>query len=95
MYYNTTKTTGQELKKLAKKTKKQNDLIFKLFKLNRKLALSPFEVQAILIRLGLTNAPITSIIRAMTNLTQDGLLSKTNTKRLGPYGRDSYCWKLK
>ena len=36
MYYNTTKTTGQELKKLA-----------------------------------------------------------NNTKRLGPYGRDSYCWKLK
>ncbi len=95
MYYNTTKTTANKLKKFAKTNKRQDKLILELFKINPKLELSPFEVQTALKRLRLLNAPITSIRRAMTDLTTQGNLTRTNTRKLGPYGRDSFCWKFK
>lgn len=95
MYYNTTKTTANKLKKFVKNNKGQNKLILELFKINPKLELSPFEVQTALKRLRLLNAPITSIRRAITDLTTEGGLTRTATRKLGPYGRDSFCWKFK
>lgn len=38
--------------------------------------------------------PLTSVRRAMSNLTKAGLLVKTGIKIAGPYGRDEYCWRL-
>jgi len=95
MYYNTTKTTANKLKKFVKTNKGQSKLILELFKINPKLELSPFEVQTALKRLRLLNAPITSIRRAITDLTTEGNLKRTDTRKLGPYGRDSFCWKFK
>ena len=95
MYYNTTKTTANKLKKFVKTNKGQSKLILELFKINPKLELSPFEVQTALKRLRLLNAPITSIRRAITDLTAEGNLTRTSTRKLGPYGRDSFCWKFK
>ncbi len=95
MYYNTAKTTGDKLKKHKEKNNKQDSLILELFKLNPKLELSPFEVQTALRRFNVLKAPITSIRRAITDLTNDNMLVKTKTRKLGPYGRDSFCWKYK
>jgi hypothetical protein len=39
--------------------------------------------------------PITSIRRAMTNLTDAGFLEKTDHKRKGPKGKAEYIWKVK
>ena len=94
MYYNTSNNTGSRLKEFVKNNKGQEKLILELFKINPKLALSPFEVQTALKRFKLLNAPITSIRRAITDLTSTGNLAKTTVKKLGPYGRDSYCWKF-
>ena len=38
--------------------------------------------------------PITSVRRAMTDLTNDGKLIKTKFKRLGSFGRMVYTWTL-
>ena len=38
--------------------------------------------------------PITSIRRAMTNLTSDGKLEKLDRKIKGPYGRPEYLWRV-
>ena len=93
MYYNTAKATGDRLKKYKEKNNKQTDLILELFKLNPKLELSPFEVQTALKRFNVLRAPITSIRRAITDLTSNDRLVRTKTRKLGPYGRDSFCWK--
>ena len=95
MYYNTTHATATKLKRFVKNNKGQNKLILELFRINPKLELSPFEVQTALKRLRLLNAPITSIRRAITDLTTEGNLARTATRKLGPYGRDSFCWKFK
>ena len=93
MYYNTNKTTGTKLKKYKETSTKQEGLILELFRLNPKLELSPFEVQTALKRFNVLTAPITSIRRAITDLTSSRKLVRTKTRKLGPYGRDSFCWK--
>ena len=93
MYYNTNKTTGVKLKKYKEITNKQEGLILELFRLNPKLELSPFEVHTVLQRLNVLKAPITSIRRAITDLTNEDKLVKTTKRKLGPFGRDSFCWK--
>ena len=92
MYYNTNKTTGTKLKKYKEKNTKQEGLILELFRLNPKLELSPFEVHTVLKRLNVLKAPITSIRRAITDLTNEDKLVKTTKRKLGPFGRDSFCW---
>jgi len=42
----------------------------------------------------LGNPPLTSIRRAMSNLSTRGLLVKTNKQHPGLYGRPEYYWKL-
>jgi hypothetical protein len=39
--------------------------------------------------------PITSIRRALTNLTEQGLLVKTDLQRMGAKGKPEYIWKVK
>ena len=42
----------------------------------------------------LPNAPLTSVRRALTNLTAAGVLVKTDKQRTGPYGRPEGVWRL-
>jgi len=96
-YFNTTNESGTTLKNNVAKAKSQEEEILNLFIFNKmhfinkiyknyKLGLSPSQI-------GL-NYPITSIRRALTNLTKQGKLIKTNEKRIGMYGRSEYVWKL-
>ena len=55
--------------------------------------MTPFDVETALY--SNTMVPITSIRRAITNLTNDEKLVKTDNQKTGPYGKPSYCWKLK
>ena len=38
--------------------------------------------------------PITSIRRALSDLTSECKLTKTDNKKLGPYGKHEFTWKL-
>jgi hypothetical protein len=89
-YYNTTKIKGYELIAYKKRAESQESLVYNCF-LDYKKPLSP---SMILYKLGL-NCPITSIRRAVTNLTLDNKLIKTNDTTRGIYGKPEHLWRLK
>jgi Fe2+ or Zn2+ uptake regulation protein len=89
-YYNTNGLYGADLFMADKRATTQEDLILDLFvRMDREL--TPFEVQELLGN----KYPITSVRRAITNLTKQGKLEKTTTRKSGVYGQLNYCWKVK
>ena len=90
-YYNTPKLTGYELQTEEQHASNQEEIIMQLFKENPSLDFTPDEVWR---TLGLFNTPITSIRRAITNLTKKGKLMKTNVQRTGGYGKKNFTWRL-
>lgn len=90
-YFNTTRSTGRELAEFRRRAESQQDLILDYFRRRPGMAYSPSQVRD---ALNLTGAPITSIRRAITNLTSAGELEKTERQVRGPYGRPEYQWRL-
>ena len=88
-YHNTTHSTGPDLIRYEAKAISQEDLIMNWFEAvgGRR---TPSEIQSRLLPL----APITSVRRALTNLTNASKLVKTTEQRQGPFGRPEYCWRL-
>ena len=88
-YYNTIEEVGSALTESNKKTRKQEDLIYSLF-VKRNQPLSP---SMVLNECGL-NCPITSIRRAITDLTNSGRIVKTDLQVKGMYGKAEHLWQL-
>ena len=86
-YHNSTNQSGPTLAAYTAKAAKQDDAVLDLFQ-RTGAYLSPSQAHA---QLG-TAAPLTSIRRAITNLTKAGLLVKTDWCVDGPFGRPEYCW---
>lgn len=91
-FHNTIGASKKELIVLDEKCKTQEDKVLDYFKKNPELHCSPTDVWS---AIGLYETPVTSIRRAMSNLTRDGFLEKTNVKVNGIYGVKTFCWKLK
>ena len=87
-YYNTTNETGQELHTAKAKAQTKGEMILDYFKRCNK----PLSPSQILIQF--PQWPITSIRRAMTDLTSDGKLERTQSMRTGLYGRNEHTWCL-
>jgi len=87
-FHNTINESGQKLDTSEKMCITQEQLVLSFFQKSRTL-LSPFQVHAVF-----PQYPITSIRRAMTNLTKDGKLIKTDKMRQGAYGKANYLWGL-
>ena len=85
-HYNTTKESGKQLEIFEQTAKNQESQILELMKLYKKL--SPSDVQKYF-----SNFPLTSVRRALTNLSNQGKLIKTDEKKKGIYGRDEYLWE--
>ncbi len=90
MYHNTNNETGAVLERSTAKAERQEDVILNLFK--RGGEYTPDEVWRQLY-LG-THTPLTSVRRAITNLTGLGLLEKTDRQRPGLYGKNVYIWRV-
>ena len=90
MYYNTTKQLGRNLIKARDEAFKQDERVLAVFEAFPNGTLSPWIIRAKME----TNAPITSIRRAINTLTKSGKLLKTQTKMMGPYGKESFTWQL-
>ena len=96
-YFNTTNESGATLKNNVAKAKSQEESILNIFRLQFRyfkykpeiLGMTPVDVLDFF-----PKYPITSIRRALTNLTKQGKLIKTDEKRIGMYGRSEYVWKL-
>lgn len=89
-YYNTTHKTGDDLKVVTEKAiglQKKIEAYFKLFPDKE------FTPPQIMENLHIT-APLTSVRRAISNLTTDGILIKTSNLKMGIYGQSNYTWKL-
>lgn len=89
-YYNTTQAIGKELQSFIESAETQDQKVLILFR--NYLKLTPSEAWNLS---GLKNTtPITSIRRAITNLTNEGLLIRTEDKKEGIYGRPESVYEL-
>ena len=88
-FFNTIDENPDELAKSQAQALTQEQRIMKCFNQYEK-PLSPSMVLSIY---GL-NCPITSIRRAMTNLSDNGKLEKTKEFVMGNYGKKEHLWTL-
>jgi len=93
MYYNTNKEEGQGLEASKKKTETQETLVMGVFMLKPKW--SPSEIMTHINHFLPRDYPLTSIRRALTDLTSKGVLEKTDEMKMGIYGKREHLWKLK
>ena len=88
-WYNTTKEPNKsELDQMAQS---QEEKILDWFIEHPHIEATPFNIQ----QWCLPSSPITSVRRAMSDLTRDGNLEKTDRKAMEKYGMRNYQWKLK
>lgn len=96
-YHNTTNQTGEQLDIFSVAAKSQDELVLTFFKNYPNHDFSPSKLHEYLIKYKLIDeaTPLTSIRRALTNLTGAGKLIKTDKKVMSKYNRPEYVWKLK
>lgn len=89
-FYNTTHEHGRLLRKFEVKAKTQEELVLEFFNENPTLLITRSSLHTKVMQ----DCPVSSIVRALANLTKRGLLEKTDMKRMGDCGRPVYCWRL-
>jgi len=89
-FYNTTHETGDVLKESHHRASSQESRILNYFLMFGK----PLSPSMILQQMSL-NCPITSVRRALTNLTLDNKLFKTDDYCIGTYGKREHLWRLR
>lgn len=92
MFYNTIHLKKDDLKLARLNAKSQEDFIKIIFTNNTSLKVTPSQM---LILFGSNRTPITSIRRALTNLSNDNFLEKSDETIIGMYGKPEHVWKLK
>jgi hypothetical protein len=91
MFHNTIQLLPSEKVEREKKALNQNEKILAFFKENPMSDFTPAEVW---LKFG-QQYPLTSIRRAISDLTKAGDLIKTDLKRKGIYNEINCVWKLK
>jgi hypothetical protein len=88
-YYNTTNLEGTELEDSIAKATTQQEEIANTFAAKHILTASEaWQVY------GTLRCPLTSIRRAITNLTEIGYLFKTENTKIGIYGKPEYYYAI-
>jgi hypothetical protein len=87
-WHNTTDEANIEELNLHAET--QEEKILEFFKMYPDNSYTPFEVHRHVLR----DCPVTSVRRALSNLTTEGKLVKTSVKVKEKYGKSNYKWKL-
>jgi hypothetical protein len=90
-FFNTTREKGRRLLGYRVRAASQQDQILHFFLDHPGVGYTP---SAIHHRLFGPSTPLTSIRRAISNLTQERKLVKTGRKVQGVYGRPEHQWKL-
>ena len=88
-YHNTTDSNNPDLGTYENKARSQEELILDWF--NQGRAATPSMVCRIVFR---NRVPLTSVRRALSNLTKQFKLEKSDIQREGQYGRPEYVWRL-
>jgi len=93
-YYNTNRLKGSDLLEAIGTAKTQQEAIFYLFRHAGKKGMSPSDVWELLtLRTG-KRWVLTSVRRAMTDLTTEKKLLKTVKMKPGHYGKPEHIWVL-
>ncbi len=94
-YYNTNKESGEELIKSERQARTQEERILEFFEedYDSKNVVELFGPSYIHEAVFDHSIPITSVRRAMTNLTNQGKLIKTDIMVIGQYGKKEHTWK--
>ena len=87
-FHNTTDEANIE--DMNARAETQEDKILAFFRKHPDRSFTPFQVH----RIVLPGSPVTSIRRGITNLTEAGLLLKTDLKVTEVYGMSNYTWRL-
>ena len=89
-FHNTIDLRGEQLARAHARAATQEEIVLGIFHASHKGLLTPEDV----LRLMPARTPITSVRRAMTNLTERGQLVKTEHFTLGQYGVRVHYWSL-
>lgn len=91
-YYNTTNQAGDQLKEYQGKAGKQAQTILDYYARLKGNPASPSQCHEVLFD---SSTPLTSIRRCISDLTEEGLLEKTETQVKGLYGRPEHLWRAR
>lgn len=89
-YYNTNNEVGDELDTSKEKALRQQNRILSYFQTFPDQSFSPEEVYNALYS---DNTPLTSVRRAITNLTDAGKLIKTDIFKVSSFGKKAHSWR--
>jgi len=88
-HFNTTHEDGETLIQYGKLSETQAKHIESLFTSYRRM--TPSQAWR---AMNQPDTPLTSVRRAISNLSRDGILIKTGIKAVGIYGRPEYFWEM-
>lgn len=88
-YFNTNQETGATLENSIAAARRQQERILAIFRYFAGSCFSPEEIHKVFSQ----NVPLTSIRRAITNLTKAGKLEKTPHMTFGKYGKKVHMWR--
>jgi Fe2+ or Zn2+ uptake regulation protein len=92
-YHNTNKESGKKLITSKTKASKQELKVLKFFQSNN--STERYTPEDILNNVDFgKEVPITSVRRAITNLTNAGYLRKTEVMRTGQFGKQIHTWQI-
>lgn len=96
VYYNTTNEKGNQLKMNFEKAENQKHIVLSVFQKYPQKNLSAYDIWLHLVQHQRIeqHTPLTSIRRAITDLTNENHIHKTDYKVMGNGGRKTYTWKL-
>jgi hypothetical protein len=89
-YFNTNKETGKVLARSRERTENQDDRILAFF---QRYPGKSFPTYLVRLKV-MPNAPMTSVQRSITNLTDRGFLIKTENWAVSPYEKQVHTWIL-
>lgn len=89
-YYDTTGLGDEALAERIAQAETQEERIRLYFEAHPQLRLTPFEIQERLF----PETPVTSVRRAITNLTDECVLEKTDHMKEGRFGQPNHTWTL-
>lgn len=90
-WYNTTKVTGETLKRYQAQAEAQEDLALLHFMLHPDDELTPEDIR----RVVMPKCPLTSARRAVTNLAIEGFIEKLTRQVKGMYGKPVHVWRMR
>lgn len=87
-FYNTNAETGTVLAGSYGQARQQRQMVQRWFELHPDRYFAPHQIPMP------SGTPLTSVRRAVTNLTEQGVLEKTDRMVQGTYGKQVHTWKL-